>query len=182
MATKLDKTIKREIEMDGQAYMVAAESDLLAGRDPRAALAGAERQFDEASRLDPAFSLAVQEKVRAVSLRLEAELAAGKSTEGSVEALFRALPALEERMGSGAWLVTYWRAKAHVLYNVFLCREFVSEDTTLTPSDNPDLTTRSGCADCHATLEPLSAHFSRIIESDWTYLPQASFPVKASTA
>lgn len=70
------------------------------------------------------------------------------------------------------------RAKAHVLYNVFLCREFVSEDTKLTPSDNPDLTSRSGCADCHATLEPLASHFARIMESDWTYLPAASFPVK----
>lgn len=27
MATKLDKTIKREIEMDGQAYMVAISPD-----------------------------------------------------------------------------------------------------------------------------------------------------------
>jgi len=70
------------------------------------------------------------------------------------------------------------RAKAHVLYNAFLCRDFVSEDTKLTPSDNPDLTTRSGCSDCHATLEPLSSHFSRIIESDWTYLPADKFPVK----
>lgn len=70
------------------------------------------------------------------------------------------------------------RAKAHVLYNVFLCREFVSSDTKLMPSTEPDLTKRSGCADCHATLEPLSAHFARILESDWTYLPAANFPVK----
>lgn len=70
------------------------------------------------------------------------------------------------------------RAKAHVLYNVFLCREFVSENTKLTPSDDPNLTTRSGCSDCHATLEPLASHFARVVESDWTYLPADKFPVK----
>lgn len=69
------------------------------------------------------------------------------------------------------------RARAHVLYNVFLCREFVSPTTKLMPSDNPDLMSRSGCADCHATLEPLSAYFSRVVESDWSYLPKEQFPV-----
>jgi hypothetical protein len=72
------------------------------------------------------------------------------------------------------------RARAHVLYNVFLCREFVSETAELIPSDNPDLMTRSGCADCHATLEPLSSYFSRVVESDWTYLPKEHFPVDTS--
>jgi hypothetical protein len=72
------------------------------------------------------------------------------------------------------------RARAHVLYNVFLCREFVSETAELIPSDNPDLMTRSGCTDCHATLEPLSAYFSRVVESDWTYLPKEHFPVDTS--
>lgn len=69
------------------------------------------------------------------------------------------------------------RARAHVVYNVFLCREFVSETAELTPSENPDLMSRSGCADCHATLEPLAAYFSRVVESDWTFLPKEHFPV-----
>lgn len=72
------------------------------------------------------------------------------------------------------------RARAHVLYNVFLCREFVSETAELTPSDNPDLMSRAGCADCHATLEPLAAYFSRVVESDWSYLPKEHFPVEAA--
>jgi hypothetical protein len=70
------------------------------------------------------------------------------------------------------------RARAHVLYNAFLCREFVSEDAELTPSTDPDLTSRAGCADCHATLEPLASYFSRIVESEWTYLPPEQFPAK----
>jgi hypothetical protein len=72
------------------------------------------------------------------------------------------------------------RARAHVLYNVFLCREFVSETADLTPSENPDLMSRSGCADCHATLEPLAAYFSRVMESDWTYLPKDHFPAETA--
>jgi hypothetical protein len=72
------------------------------------------------------------------------------------------------------------RARAHVLYNVFLCREFISETAELVPSENPDLMTRSGCSDCHATLEPLSSYFSRIVESDWTYLPKEHFPIDSN--
>lgn len=69
------------------------------------------------------------------------------------------------------------RGRAHVLYNVFQCRQFVAEDVKLEPSTEPDLTKRSGCATCHATLEPMSAHFARVLESDWTYLPKSLFPI-----
>ncbi len=68
------------------------------------------------------------------------------------------------------------RARAHVLYNAFLCRQFVAETLELTPSTEPDLTKRSGCATCHSTLEPLSAYFARVRESDWMYLPESNFP------
>ena len=68
------------------------------------------------------------------------------------------------------------RARAHVLYNAFLCRQFVAESVELTPSTEPDLTKRSGCSTCHSTLEPLSAYFSRVRESDWLYLPESNFP------
>ena len=68
------------------------------------------------------------------------------------------------------------RARAHVLYNAFLCKQFVAESVELTPSTEPDLTKRSGCSTCHSTLEPLSAYFARVRESDWLYLPESNFP------
>jgi hypothetical protein len=68
------------------------------------------------------------------------------------------------------------RARAHVLYNAFMCREFIAANVALTPSTEPNLTIRPGCATCHATLEPLASYFSRVMESDWTYLPPAKFP------
>lgn len=69
------------------------------------------------------------------------------------------------------------RARAHVLYSAFLCKEFTSTNSELQPSEEPDLTKRSGCKDCHATLEPMAAYFARIRENDWIYLPEESFPV-----
>lgn len=68
------------------------------------------------------------------------------------------------------------RARAHAVYNAFLCREFVAENAELTPSTNPNLMQRPGCAACHATLEPLAAYFSRVAETDWTFLPASTFP------
>lgn len=68
------------------------------------------------------------------------------------------------------------RARAHVIYNAFMCRDFVAETVKLTPSTEPDLTKRPGCSACHETLEPMAAYFSRITESDWTYLPAKIFP------
>lgn len=73
------------------------------------------------------------------------------------------------------------RARAHVLYNAFLCREFIAENVELTPSEEPDLTKRSGCSSCHVALEPMAAYFSRIVESDWTFLPESAFPVSNPT-
>jgi hypothetical protein len=70
------------------------------------------------------------------------------------------------------------RARAHILYNAFLCKDFVSANSSLMPSTEPDLTKRSGCKDCHATLEPMSAYFARIRENDWVYLPKEQFPVQ----
>lgn len=72
------------------------------------------------------------------------------------------------------------RARAHVLWNAFACRDFVAGNVQLKPSTEPDLTRRDGCNICHATLEPLAAYFTRIQESTWMYLPPASFPVGSS--
>src|SRR5439155_7889740 len=46
------------------------------------------------------------------------------------------------------------------------------------PSTEPDLTKRPGCSTCHQTLEPMAAYFTRIDESDWTWLPATLFPVQ----
>lgn len=69
------------------------------------------------------------------------------------------------------------RARAHVLYNAFLCKSFVADAVALEPSMEPDLTKRAGCSTCHRTLEPMAAYFARINEADWTYLPSRILPV-----
>jgi hypothetical protein len=78
-----------------------------------------------------------------------------------------------------AFLVKYGsrRARAHVLYNAFLCREFAAENVELMPSTEVNLMRRPGCAACHTTLEPLAAYFTRVQENDWTWLPPSRFPV-----
>jgi hypothetical protein len=70
------------------------------------------------------------------------------------------------------------RARAHVLYNAFLCKDFVADAVKLAPSTEPDLTKRAGCSACHQTLEPLAAYFTRVAESDWTFLPASTFPIE----
>ncbi len=69
------------------------------------------------------------------------------------------------------------RARAHVLYTAFLCRDFIASKVKLEPSTEPDLTKRAGCSSCHHTLEPMAAYFSRVTESDWTWLPASTFPI-----
>ncbi|MEO8702144.1 MAG: DUF1592 domain-containing protein [Kofleriaceae bacterium] len=71
------------------------------------------------------------------------------------------------------------RQRAHVIYNAFMCKELVAEHVKLVASTEPDLTKRSGCAACHQRLEPMAAYFSRIQESDWTYLPPSKFPISS---
>jgi hypothetical protein len=73
------------------------------------------------------------------------------------------------------------RARAHVLYNAFLCNDFVAGAVELAPSDEPDLMKRSGCSTCHQTLEPMAAYFTRVAESDWTWLPPQLFPAAGCT-
>ncbi|MFI5298949.1 MAG: DUF1549 domain-containing protein [Polyangiales bacterium] len=69
------------------------------------------------------------------------------------------------------------RGRAHVLYQAFMCHDFQAGNVALTPSTEPNLMIRPGCSTCHATLEPLAAYFSRVVESDWTYLPSSNFPI-----
>jgi hypothetical protein len=69
------------------------------------------------------------------------------------------------------------RARAHVIYSAFLCKDFVADTVKLAPSTEPDLTKRPGCSTCHQTLEPMAAYFTRVAESDWTYLPATQLPL-----
>lgn len=71
------------------------------------------------------------------------------------------------------------RQRAHAAYSAFACKDFVAERVELKPSTEPDLTKRPGCAVCHRTLEPMAAAFARIVDSDWTYLPAATFPASS---
>jgi hypothetical protein len=73
------------------------------------------------------------------------------------------------------------RARAHVVYNAFLCKDFVAENVQLAPSTEPNLMLRPGCSACHTALEPLAAYFTRVQESDWTFLPAAQFPLQNTT-
>jgi hypothetical protein len=71
------------------------------------------------------------------------------------------------------------RARAHMVYNAFVCRDFVAPPgLTLSASPEPDLSKRSGCAVCHHTLEPLSAYFSHTAEGDWTWLDAKTYPTQ----
>jgi hypothetical protein len=71
------------------------------------------------------------------------------------------------------------RARGAVLYNAFLCKSFVADNSTqLTPSSEPNLMVRPGCKNCHATLEPLAAYFARVEPASFVFLPQAQFPTK----
>jgi hypothetical protein len=68
------------------------------------------------------------------------------------------------------------RARGATLYTTFLCKPFVADKAKLAPSTEPDLRKRPGCASCHTTLEPLAAYFTRVVETDFTFLPESLFP------
>lgn len=71
------------------------------------------------------------------------------------------------------------RARGHVVYNMFLCRDFVAPAGLQLPiSKEPNLMKREGCAACHQTLEPLSAYFSRLVEGEWSWLDPKLYPTE----
>lgn len=69
------------------------------------------------------------------------------------------------------------RARGATLYTAFLCKSFNAEKARLEPSTEPDLRLRPGCSSCHATLEPLAAYFTRIVETNFMVLSESVFPV-----
>ena len=72
------------------------------------------------------------------------------------------------------------RARAAAAYTTFSCKSFTGDVGNAPPSTSPDLSTRPGCATCHATLEPLAAYFARVEETSWAYLPESVFPEKSA--
>jgi len=72
------------------------------------------------------------------------------------------------------------RARAAAAYTTFSCKSFTGDAGDAPPSSSPDLSTRPGCATCHATLEPLASYFARVEETGWAYLPERLFPVKSA--
>lgn len=90
---------------------------------------------------------------------------------GSLASGFLTMPAFLTKFGSR-------RAKAHVLYQTFLCRDFVAPTIQLraTAHPEPDLRVREGCSACHAALEPLAAYFSRYVQSELVFMPPSLVP------
>ncbi len=70
------------------------------------------------------------------------------------------------------------RSRAHAMWNVFFCKDFVAARVKLPPSNEPNLMIRPDCSSCHTDLEPLASYFGRVSESDWTWLPKENFPLE----
>ena len=74
------------------------------------------------------------------------------------------------------------RMRAHRYYNAFECRSFVPNGPLPSPfepcSQREDLSERCGCDSCHATLEPLAAHWGRFMENGFGELPADDFPAQ----
>lgn len=73
------------------------------------------------------------------------------------------------------------RSRANRLSSELFCEPFVaSGDRLPSPEDecslNPDLSSRCGCSDCHARLEPLAAHWGRFADRGALYLNPQDFP------
>jgi hypothetical protein len=69
---------------------------------------------------------------------------------------------------------TSQRARVNRLYTAFLCDPFVAPagglpSATDPCSQDPDLSTRCGCASCHTTIEPATTYFGRWEEGDFNY-------------
>jgi hypothetical protein len=73
------------------------------------------------------------------------------------------------------------RGRANRFYNAFLCSYFQASAAGLPdPSDTctqePNITKRCGCKDCHATLEPSASYWGRWAERGIHPLPTVEYP------
>lgn len=85
---------------------------------------------------------------------------------------------------TAAWLYRFptQRARVSQFWDVFLCKHFAPPAGAVVPppedSCNRDnnLATRCGCSYCHATIEPVGAHWGRFGERNAQYLDPNLFP------
>jgi hypothetical protein len=85
---------------------------------------------------------------------------------------------------TAAWLYRFptQRSRVNQFWGAFLCKHFAPPAGAVVPppedSCNRDnnLATRCGCSFCHATIEPVGAHWGRFGERSATYLDPSVFP------
>jgi hypothetical protein len=87
-----------------------------------------------------------------------------------------------------AWLYRFptQRARVSQFWSAFLCKHFTVPVGSVIPQPEDscnrenNLAKRCGCTSCHATIEPVAAHWGRFGERNATFLNPESFP-KQST-
>lgn len=85
---------------------------------------------------------------------------------------------------TASWLYRFptQRARVNQFWGAFLCKHFAPPAGAVVPppedSCNRDnnLATRCGCSYCHATIEPVGAHWGRFGERNGQYLDPALYP------
>ncbi|MFO0593730.1 MAG: DUF1585 domain-containing protein [Myxococcaceae bacterium] len=85
---------------------------------------------------------------------------------------------------TASWLYRFptQRSRVNQFWGAFLCKHFAPPAGAIAPppedSCNRDnnLATRCGCSYCHATVEPMGAHWGRFGERSATWLDPAVFP------
>lgn len=83
-----------------------------------------------------------------------------------------------------SWLYRFptQRSRVNQFYEVFLCKHFAPEAGAIAPAPEDscnrenNLAKRCGCSYCHATVEPMGAHWGRFGERNAQYLNPDRFP------
>lgn len=83
-----------------------------------------------------------------------------------------------------SWLYRFptHRARVNHFYEAFLCKHFAPEPGAVAPAPEDscnrenNLAKRCGCSYCHATVEPMGAHWGRFGERNATWLDPEKFP------
>ncbi|MDP3234115.1 MAG: DUF1585 domain-containing protein [Myxococcales bacterium] len=83
-----------------------------------------------------------------------------------------------------SWLYRFptQRARVNHFYEVFLCKHFAPEAGAIAPPPEDscnrenNLAKRCGCSYCHATIEPMGAHWGRFGERNAQFLAPDTFP------
>ncbi|MBM4780146.1 MAG: DUF1585 domain-containing protein [Archangiaceae bacterium] len=83
-----------------------------------------------------------------------------------------------------SWLYRFptQRSRVNQFYDAFLCKHFSPEAGAIAPAPEDscnrenNLAKRCGCSYCHATIEPMGAHWGRFGERNAQYLNPETFP------